>query len=101
MADHVLMICTEKLSVDKAEADRAEIDKAVADNMCCGCSHVQYMGGAALLLALSDVIMSAQLPVRLRLLVPAVENSISRNAYRPMDVLQTRAGLTVEVRGMA
>ena len=67
----------------------------------CGFFHVQDMGGAALLLALSHVIMSAQLPVRLRLLVPAVENSISGNAYRPLDVLQTRAGLTVEVRGMA
>jgi len=54
------------------------------------------MGGAALLLALSHVIMSAKLPVRLRLLVPALENSISGNAYRPLDVLQTRAGLTVE-----
>lgn len=40
------------------------------------------MGGAALVLALAHVIMSAQLPVKLRVLVPAVENSISGNAYR-------------------
>ncbi|KAL6759129.1 hypothetical protein V8C86DRAFT_2582520 [Haematococcus lacustris] len=54
------------------------------------------MGGAALLLALSHCILSLQLPVRLRLLVPAVENAISGNAYRPGDVLRTRAGITVE-----
>ncbi|GAX74877.1 hypothetical protein CEUSTIGMA_g2323.t1 [Chlamydomonas eustigma] len=54
------------------------------------------MGGAALLLALSHVIMDQALPVRLRLLIPAVENSISGNAFRPLDVLQTRAGITVE-----
>eukprot|EP00775_Hariotina_reticulata_P004391 gene4391-4644_t len=54
------------------------------------------MGGAALVLALSHVIMSAGLPVRLRVLVPAVENAISGSAYRPGDVLQTRAGITVE-----
>lgn len=40
------------------------------------------MGGAALVLALAHVIMSAQLPVKLRVLVPAVENAISGNAYR-------------------
>eukprot|EP00195_Chlamydomonas_chlamydogama_P013085 CAMPEP_0202901542 /NCGR_PEP_ID=MMETSP1392-20130828/14314_1 /ASSEMBLY_ACC=CAM_ASM_000868 /TAXON_ID=225041 /ORGANISM="Chlamydomonas chlamydogama, Strain SAG 11-48b" /LENGTH=485 /DNA_ID=CAMNT_0049588119 /DNA_START=189 /DNA_END=1646 /DNA_ORIENTATION=- len=54
------------------------------------------MGGAALMLALAHVIMSGGLPVRLRVMVPAVENSISGNAYRPLDVLQTRAGITVE-----
>lgn len=54
------------------------------------------MGGAALLLALAHLIMSAALPVRLRVLVPAVENAISGNAYRPLDVLRTRAGITVE-----
>lgn len=54
------------------------------------------MGGAALMLALAHVVMSGNLPVRLRVLVPAVENAISGNAYRPMDVLRTRAGITVE-----
>ncbi|MET0409839.1 MAG: leucyl aminopeptidase family protein [Polyangiaceae bacterium] len=55
------------------------------------------MGGAALVLALSHVIMALGLPVRLRTLVPAVENSISGNAMRPLDVLNTRKGLTVEI----
>ncbi|KAF5825642.1 hypothetical protein DUNSADRAFT_7884 [Dunaliella salina] len=54
------------------------------------------MGGAALVLALAHVIMSECLPVRLRVLVPAVENAISGNAFRPSDVLQTRSGITVE-----
>lgn len=58
---------------------------------------LQDMGGAALVLALAHVVMSHRLPVRLRVLVPAVENSISGNAYRPLDVLATRAGITVEV----
>jgi leucyl aminopeptidase len=55
------------------------------------------MGGAACALALARVIMESQLPVRLRVLVPAVENAISGNAYRPGDVLRTRKGITVEV----
>ncbi|MFO1241818.1 MAG: leucyl aminopeptidase family protein [Rickettsiales bacterium] len=55
------------------------------------------MGGAACLLALAEMIMGAKLPVRLRLLVPAVENSISGNAYRPMDVITTRKGITIEI----
>ncbi|HSD33778.1 MAG TPA: leucyl aminopeptidase family protein, partial [Alphaproteobacteria bacterium] len=55
------------------------------------------MGGAAHVLGLAQMIMAAQLPVRLRLLIPAVENSISANAFRPLDVLRTRKGLTVEV----
>jgi leucyl aminopeptidase len=55
------------------------------------------MGGAAHALALGQRIMTAQLPVRLRVLVPAVENAISGNAYHPGDVLSTRAGKTVEV----
>ena len=41
--------------------------------------------------------MEARLPVRLRVLVPAVENAIAGNAYRPGDVLRTRKGITVEV----
>ena len=55
------------------------------------------MGGAACALAVADMVMSAKLPVRLRLLVPAVENSVSGNAYRPSDVIRMRNGLTVEV----
>ncbi len=55
------------------------------------------MGGAAHVLALAQMIMSAGLPVRLRVLVPAVENSVSGNALRPLDVLRSRKGITVEV----
>ena len=55
------------------------------------------MGGAACALGLAEVVMDAGLKVRLRLLVPAVENSVSASAYRPGDVLATRKGLTVEV----
>jgi leucyl aminopeptidase len=55
------------------------------------------MGGAACVLGLAHMIMDAGLPVRLRVLVPAVENAISATAYRPGDVLRTRKGLTVEV----
>ena len=55
------------------------------------------MGGAANVIALASMIMEAKLPVRLRLLVPAVENAISGNAFRPGDVLPSRKGLTVEI----
>jgi leucyl aminopeptidase len=55
------------------------------------------MGGAAHVLALAQMIMDAQLPVCLRVLIPAVENSISGVAYRPMDVIKMRSGKTVEV----
>jgi leucyl aminopeptidase len=55
------------------------------------------MGGAAVALALANMLMHARVGVRLRVLIPAVENSISGNAYRPGDVLATRKGLTVEV----
>lgn len=55
------------------------------------------MGGSATVLALAHIVMAAELPVRLRVLVPAVENSVSGNAFRPLDVLQTRKGITVEV----
>jgi leucyl aminopeptidase len=55
------------------------------------------MGGAATLLGLAQAIMSASLPVRLRLLVPAVENAVAGNAFRPGDVLTTRKGTTVEI----
>jgi leucyl aminopeptidase len=55
------------------------------------------MGGAANVLGLAQMIMSAKLPVRLRVLIPAVENSISGNAFRPGDVLRSRKGITVEI----
>ena len=55
------------------------------------------MGGAAHALALGRMIMMAGLPVRLRVLVPAVENVVSGNSFKPQDVLKTRKGLTVEV----
>ena len=55
------------------------------------------MGGAAHVLGLAAMVMAAALPLRLRVLVPAVENSVSGNAFRPLDVLKTRKGLTVEV----
>lgn len=55
------------------------------------------MGGAAHVLGLAQMIMQAKLPVRLRVLVPAVENSVSGNALRPLDIIRTRKGLSVEV----
>jgi leucyl aminopeptidase len=55
------------------------------------------MGGAANVLGLAQMIMAAELPVRLRVLIPAVENAIAGNAYRPGDVIQTYKGITVEV----
>jgi leucyl aminopeptidase len=55
------------------------------------------MGGAAVALALGHMLMGARIRAELRILVPAVENAISGNAYRPGDVLPTRKGLTVEV----
>ncbi|MCH4152971.1 MAG: leucyl aminopeptidase family protein [Sphingobium sp.] len=55
------------------------------------------MGGAAHALALAQLIMEHRLPVRLHLLIPAVENAVSGNAFRPGDVLTSRNGLTVEI----
>lgn len=55
------------------------------------------MGGSANVLGLARMIMQACLPVRLRVLIPAVENAISGNAFRPGDVYPSRAGLTVEI----
>ncbi|HME40129.1 MAG TPA: leucyl aminopeptidase family protein [Steroidobacteraceae bacterium] len=55
------------------------------------------MGGAAVALALAHMLMNAGVRAELRVLVPAVENAVSGNAYRPGDVLATRKGLTVEV----
>lgn len=55
------------------------------------------MGGAAVALGLAGLIMASKLPVRLRLLIPAVENSIAGNAFRPSDIITMRNGKTVEV----
>jgi leucyl aminopeptidase len=55
------------------------------------------MGGAAHALALARLIITAKLPVRLHLLIPAVENAVSGGAYRPGDVIKSRAGTFVEI----
>lgn len=55
------------------------------------------MGGAANVLGLARMIMAAGLPVQLRVLIPAVENSVAGNAFRPGDVLTSRRGLTIEI----
>jgi leucyl aminopeptidase len=55
------------------------------------------MGGAACVLALAHMIMDRRLKVRLRVLVPAVENAISGGAFRPLDVYRSRKGITVEI----
>jgi len=55
------------------------------------------MGGAAQVLGLAQLIMANKLPIRLRVLVSAVENAISANAYRPGDIITTYQGLTVEI----
>ncbi len=55
------------------------------------------MGGAAHALALARLVMAERLPVRLHLLIPAVENSVSANAFRPGDIIASREGLSVEI----
>ena len=55
------------------------------------------MGGAAHALALAQLVMGARLPVRLHLLIPAAENAIGGNAFRPGDILRSRKGLSVEI----
>ncbi|WP_455478794.1 leucyl aminopeptidase family protein [Bartonella sp. B10] len=55
------------------------------------------MGGSAHVLGLAKLIMDAKLPFRLRVLIPAIENAISANSYRPGDILQSRKGLSIEV----
>ena len=55
------------------------------------------MGGAACALGLADLVMRLDVPVQLRVLIPAVENSVGGAAYRPGDVLRSRKGLTVEI----
>ncbi|MBI1202016.1 MAG: leucyl aminopeptidase family protein [Rhodopseudomonas sp.] len=55
------------------------------------------MGGAATALGLAHMIMAAKLKVRLRVLIPAVENSVAGNSFRPRDVFTSRKGITVEI----
>ena len=55
------------------------------------------MGGAANALALALMVMDAKLKVRLRVLIPAVENAVAGNAFRPLDIFKSRKGLTVEI----
>ena len=55
------------------------------------------MGGAAVALGVARIVMSERLPIELRVLIPAVENSVAGNAMRPGDVLRSRRGLTIEV----
>jgi leucyl aminopeptidase len=55
------------------------------------------MGGAANVLALAQMVMDAKLKLRLRVLIPAVENAVAGNAFRPLDVFPSRKGLTVEI----
>lgn len=55
------------------------------------------MGGAANVLALAQMIMDAKLKVRLRVLIPAVENSVAGNAFRPLDIFRSRKGPNVEI----
>src|SRR6202000_381620 len=55
------------------------------------------MGGGANVVALGAMVMGAKLKVRLRVLIPAVENAVAGNAFRPLDVFKSRKGLTVEI----
>ena len=55
------------------------------------------MGGAAIVLALAQALIDAKAPIRLRVLVPAVDNAVAGNAIRPRDIVRTRSGKTVEI----
>jgi leucyl aminopeptidase len=55
------------------------------------------MGGAANVLALAQMVMDAKLKLRLRVLIPAVENAVAGNAFRPLDIFTSRKGITVEI----
>jgi leucyl aminopeptidase len=55
------------------------------------------MGGAAIMLGLAQMVMAANLPVRLRLLIPAVENVVAGNALKPLDVVRARNGMAIEI----
>jgi leucyl aminopeptidase len=55
------------------------------------------MGGAACVLAVASMVMQCALPIRLRVLIPAVDNAVDGNALRPMDIVTTRKGLKIEI----
>lgn len=55
------------------------------------------MGGAAIMLGLTQLIIEEKLPIRLKTLIPAVENMIGGNSFRPQDIVSTRKGLTIEI----
>jgi leucyl aminopeptidase len=55
------------------------------------------MGGAGNIIGLAHIIMANKLPVRLKVLIPSAENMVSENSFRPMDILKSRKGITVEV----
>ncbi len=74
--------------------DSGGLDLKSASNML---TMKKDMGGAAVVLAIAQMVMDARLNLRLRVLVPAVENSVSGSAYRPGDVLRSRKGLTIEI----
>jgi leucyl aminopeptidase len=74
--------------------DTGGLDLKTADGML---RMKKDMAGAAQVLGLGSMIMDAGLDVRLRILIPAVENSVSGNAFHPADVIRTRKGITVEV----
>ncbi|HHW4682233.1 MAG TPA: leucyl aminopeptidase family protein, partial [Xylella sp.] len=74
--------------------DTGGLDLKPADGM----RHMKKdMGGAAHALALAGLVMEQQLPVRLTVLVPAVENAVGPDAFRPGEVIMTRAGISVEI----
>jgi leucyl aminopeptidase len=74
--------------------DTGGLDLKGADNMKL---MKKDMGGAAHVLGLAKLIMHVGLDIRLRVLIPAVENSVSGNAFRPLDVIPTRKGITIEI----
>src|SRR5258707_10696522 len=55
------------------------------------------MGGRGNVLALASMVMAAKLKLRLRVLIPAVENAVAGNAFRPLDIFASRKGITVEI----
>ncbi len=74
--------------------DTGGLDIKLANNMLL---MKKDMGGAAHVLGLARMIMQAKLPIQLRVLIPAVENAISGNAYRPGDIIKSRKGITIEI----
>ncbi len=74
--------------------DTGGLNLKLGDNM----RHMKKdMGGAAIILALAQLIMAEKIPVSLRVLIPAVENNVAANAMRPGDILTSKKGITVEI----